>query len=150
MTDKLTECPYYLISRAALAITSALKRGYTAAGAGRVKPAYLGVLMGLWEKDSQRVVELGRKAGLEPSTMTGLIDRMERDGFVRREPDPADRRALRVRLTARSLNMREAVTAVTDTILEDVLTGITGKDLEAMKGVLKQILRNLDYDVNGG
>lgn len=40
---------------------------------------------------------LAQRAGLHPATMTGVIDRLERDGWVMRERDPADRRAVLVR-----------------------------------------------------
>jgi DNA-binding MarR family transcriptional regulator len=40
---------------------------------------------------------LARHAGLHPATMTGIVDRLERAGWVARERDPADRRAVLVR-----------------------------------------------------
>lgn len=40
---------------------------------------------------------LARRAGLHPATMTGVIDRLERGGWVVRERDPADRRGVVVR-----------------------------------------------------
>lgn len=36
---------------------------------------------------------LARRAGLHPATMTGILDRLERAGWIARERDPADRRA---------------------------------------------------------
>ena len=41
--------------------------------------------------------ELARRAGLHPATMTGILDRLERGGWIVRECDPSDRRAVRVR-----------------------------------------------------
>jgi DNA-binding MarR family transcriptional regulator len=43
--------------------------------------------------------ELGAVLGLAKSSLTGLVDRTERNGLVRREADPADARAVRVVLT---------------------------------------------------
>jgi len=43
--------------------------------------------------------ELADKAGVTRATMTGLIDTLERDGLVSRDPDPDDRRMMSVRLT---------------------------------------------------
>lgn len=40
---------------------------------------------------------LARRAGLHPATMTGVLDRLERAGWVARDRDPADRRAFTVR-----------------------------------------------------
>src|SRR3954469_17987154 len=44
--------------------------------------------------------ELGAMLRLAKSSLTGLVDRTERNGLVRREPDPQDTRAVRVALTA--------------------------------------------------
>jgi DNA-binding MarR family transcriptional regulator len=41
--------------------------------------------------------ELARRAGLHPATMTGILDRLERGGWIVRERDPSDRRAVSVR-----------------------------------------------------
>jgi DNA-binding MarR family transcriptional regulator len=40
---------------------------------------------------------LARRAGLHPATMTGILDRLERGGWIVRERDPSDRRAVVVR-----------------------------------------------------
>ena len=40
---------------------------------------------------------LARRAGLHPATMTGIVDRLERAGWVARERDPSDRRAVVIR-----------------------------------------------------
>src|SRR5881394_3323856 len=40
---------------------------------------------------------LARRAGLHPATMTGILDRLQRGGWIVRERDPSDRRAVRVR-----------------------------------------------------
>jgi DNA-binding MarR family transcriptional regulator len=44
---------------------------------------------------------LARRTGLHPATMTGILDRLERGGWVVRERDPADRRAVVVREAGR-------------------------------------------------
>jgi DNA-binding MarR family transcriptional regulator len=46
-----------------------------------------------------RIGELAATEQVEPPTMTRLIDGLERDGYVAREPDPQDARAVRVRAT---------------------------------------------------
>ena len=43
--------------------------------------------------------ELADRAGVTRATMTGLIDTLEKDGYVKREPDPSDRRMMSVQLT---------------------------------------------------
>jgi len=78
-----------------------------------------GVLMLLWRSSEPRngdipitqgpcgprtPAELAEAAGVTRATMTGLIDTLERDGYVVREPDPSDRRMLLVRLTKKAEN----------------------------------------------
>jgi DNA-binding MarR family transcriptional regulator len=43
--------------------------------------------------------ELAAATGLSPAAITTLVDRLENEGFVRRGPDPADRRRVRIQLT---------------------------------------------------
>ena len=45
--------------------------------------------------------QLADLAGVARATMTGLVDTLERDGLVKREPDPVDRRMMSVNLTQR-------------------------------------------------
>ncbi len=42
--------------------------------------------------------ELARRAGLHPATMTGVLDRLERGGWIARDRDPADRRGVLIRV----------------------------------------------------
>src|SRR5215467_2207709 len=41
---------------------------------------------------------LARRAGLHPATVTGILDRLERAGWVARDRDPGDRRAVVIRV----------------------------------------------------
>jgi len=138
-----TDCPYYLISRVTLQVSSALKKGLTRAGVGMVKPAYLGVLLGLWYEDEIRVIHLARRAGLEPSTMTGLLDRMERDGLIVRKADPVDRRALLIQLTSEGRRLEQPVRETVNGVLGKVFAGISEKNLTHTLQILQKTLHNL-------
>ncbi|MBW2654815.1 MAG: MarR family transcriptional regulator [Deltaproteobacteria bacterium] len=136
------DCPYYLLSRATLAVTSLLKKRFADEGISTIRPAYLGVLLSLWDKDGLKANELGKRAGLEPSTMTGLLDRMERDGLVKREPDPNDRRANRIHLTQEGVDAEVSATKVVSATLKKVFRTISKKDIETTKNLLRTILLN--------
>ena len=142
--EQPSECPFYLISRVTLQVTSALKRGMTAAGIDAVKPAYLGVLLCLWAEDGRKTVDLARCARLEPSSLTGLLDRMERDGLVFRAPDPRDRRAHRICLTAAGQAVKSPAERVTTQVLDQVFDGIGTADLERTMDVLQRVLTNIE------
>lgn len=58
-----------------------------------------------------RVTELAEQAGVTKQTAGYLVDQLERAGYVRRMPDPADARARLVRLADRGLAVREVAKA---------------------------------------
>ncbi|QRN99182.1 MarR family transcriptional regulator [Archangium violaceum] len=58
----------------------------------------------LLEKDALRMKEVSEALGVVPRTLTDTVDGLEAEGLVKREEDPNDRRATRLRLTAAGLN----------------------------------------------
>ncbi|MDQ3741883.1 MAG: MarR family transcriptional regulator [Actinomycetota bacterium] len=56
-----------------------------------------------------RVNELAREVVLSPTAMSRFVDRVERAGHVRREPDPDDRRALQIALTDEGVEALRAI-----------------------------------------
>ncbi len=137
-----TDCPYYLVSRLSLQITTALRKTFINAGIGRVRPSYLGVLWSLWLEDGVKTSELGRSAGLEPSTMTGLLDRMERDDLVMRKPDPGDRRAQLIWLTDRGKKLKGVATRMVNETMARVFSTFDDNELGQLKESLKRALAN--------
>ncbi|MBI5572474.1 MAG: MarR family transcriptional regulator [Desulfomonile tiedjei] len=134
------ECPLYLVSRLSLVITSALKKRLTEAGLGHFKPAYLWALMSLWVEDGLKVTDIARGARLDTSTMTGLLDRMERDGLVMRTADMTDRRTLRIYLTDEGKRIQNPVIAETLQVLDECFGGIPEEDLNVTKATLAKVL----------
>ncbi len=134
------ECPYYLVSRVALCMTTRFKRRLVEAGFTQVKPAYLWALMSLWRADGLKVVELAREAALETSTMTGLLDRMERDALVVRTADPDDRRTLRIYLTDEGKRIRRPVIELAQSMMDELLMGIPPEEVSVVSGVLRRVL----------
>jgi len=81
---------------------------------------------------------LARRAGLHPATMTGILDRLERAGWVERERDPADRRAVRVRaLPDRAGEVIRLYGGMSDA-LDELLTGYTDDQLETIADFLRK------------
>ena len=62
-------------------------------------PSQFFVLDALWSKDSVSIGELGEQVALDTSTLTGILDRLERNELVERHQNPADRRSVLVTLT---------------------------------------------------
>ena len=62
-------------------------------------PQQFGLLGFLWRQDGQSQAELSQRSQIDRTTMGGLVDRLEKEGLVRRAPHPEDRRAYRILLT---------------------------------------------------
>jgi MarR family transcriptional regulator, organic hydroperoxide resistance regulator len=65
----------------------------------RLSPAEINVLACFGDADRRTVGELVAATAQRPSTLTGVLDRLERRELVARVPNPADRRSILVRLT---------------------------------------------------
>jgi len=59
------------------------------------------VIQALGLEGSRPIAAIGQQLGFTPSTMTGLVDRLEEQGLLRRQRHPSDRRATVLRLTSK-------------------------------------------------
>jgi DNA-binding MarR family transcriptional regulator len=71
------------------------------------------------------------------------IDRLEARGFVSRQPDPLDKRAKRVVLTARGAALLAELRAIGTVVNAERLTGISGTDIACTDEVLHRMKQNL-------
>ncbi|WP_225800864.1 MarR family winged helix-turn-helix transcriptional regulator [Streptomyces sp. NK15101] len=91
--------------------------------------------------------ELGAKLGLAKSSLTGLVDRTSRLGFVRREPDPGDRRAVRVTLTEDGARVAEDFYTETCRRIEELPAGLEGPDRERLAELLGRVVQDNEVPV---
>lgn len=92
----------YLLARASHAISAEFH--VTLRRAGLSVPVWR-VLASLSGAEPQTVTGLADACLLQQPTMTKLLDRMVRDGLVRRLPDPKDRRVVRIEMTPKGAEM---------------------------------------------
>lgn len=67
------------------------------------------MLVAVMEEEGLLPSALAHKTAQDRATTTGLLDRLERDGWVERRPDPRDRRSLRIFLTPQASQRRQAI-----------------------------------------
>ena len=81
---------------------------------------------------------LARRAGLHPATMTGILDRLERGGWVARERDPSDRRAVVVRaLRDRNAEVFRLYSGMNNS-MDDICAGYADTELELVADFLRR------------
>jgi len=87
---------------------------------------------------------LGARFKVPVSTMTGLVDRMEEKGLVRRVPGRRDRRSIELELTpAGSLALREHSRNI-EAIAAGMLDALSARDQNALIAILRRVRERLD------
>jgi DNA-binding MarR family transcriptional regulator len=93
---------------------TAFQMGESYFASHNITPGRFAVLMLLLKKTkgctaAGTPAELAEMSGVTRATMTGLIDTLERDGLVKREPDPTDRRMMSVNLTPKGVGLMHEI-----------------------------------------
>jgi DNA-binding MarR family transcriptional regulator len=130
----------YLVNRTARLMAQMFSRRLQRHG---VALAQWAILLFLYAKDGQTQRELSRVVAIEPPTVARTIDRMVRDGLVRREPHPHDGRATRIRVTPRALALRDELAA--ESIAGNQLAArvLSVDELETLKTLLRRVIDGL-------
>lgn len=87
--------------------------------------------------------ELARLLHHNPGALTRLLDKLEQQNYVRRVPDPKDRRALRIELTASGRTLWKRINACGERVAERALQNSTDKDRAQLQSLLNLVLANL-------
>ncbi|MDA8164925.1 MAG: MarR family transcriptional regulator [Desulfobacteraceae bacterium] len=87
--------------------------------------------------------ELVSRLSITPATGVRLIDRMERDGWVVRRPDPTDGRVKLVVPTPRAAVAWKQISEAGRKVLARAYRGISAAELETVKQVLARVRQNL-------
>jgi DNA-binding MarR family transcriptional regulator len=87
------------------------------------------------------MAELARCFDVEKAALTGLIDRAERRGLVKRSPVPGDRRALRVTPTDTGRRAAAAFHAEVNAELSRLLAPLAPQDRQHFRNTMAEVLR---------
>jgi MarR family transcriptional regulator, transcriptional regulator for hemolysin len=86
---------------------------------------------------------LGEIAEIEPMTLVRILDRMESDGWVERRPDPNDRRARTLYVTAGAAPILELIEKLSARMRADALAGLSAEQRGELMGLLEHVYQNL-------
>ena len=110
---------------------------------GLTYPQYL-VLLVLWEKDAQPVNDIAKRLFLETNTVTPLLQRMEKGGFLTREKGKKDARQMIVSLTRKGKDLQKKLTDVPATVGNAVVCdSVTSEKAPGLFRMLDDIIAKL-------
>ena len=134
--------PYFIFT-AAHAIERAMGEALEGCGITFRQCQMLGMLAA---RGSMTQTEVADQLGVEPSSVARLVDRMTRDGWIERRPDPDDRRKNRLVATGKAEPVWETVRQKGLAMRTKALRGLSEEEVAEMKRTLRHLRQNLAGD----
>ena len=100
------------------------------------------VIFALWNEDNIPIKNLVEKTSLDKATLTGIIDRLERDGYVNRIQSPDDKRVTLISRTGKDEIFKTKIPEVSDQQNAIFYKGFSTREIEEFEKYLKRILEN--------
>jgi DNA-binding MarR family transcriptional regulator len=102
------------------------------------------VLAALREKDGRRMGELSATTSIEVSTLTRLVDQMEKRDLVARRRDAADARAVALFVAAAGRRLTRRIVPIAERYEKVALDGFAACEAEALKAALRRLYANME------
>lgn len=102
------------------------------------------ILYVLWQEDSIAIKELSNKTGLALTTLTSMLDRMEKMDLIKRTFDKTDRRKILIILTEKSISLKVAYYEVSEKMSEIFYNKFSKEEINQFEDYLDRILINLN------
>lgn len=129
----------YLILTAQHRLKLSIRDAFRAAGV-EITLEQAGILFLLIEENGQAMSNLSRLLSLDNSTVTGLIDRLEKAGFARRRSNKNDRRVSLIHITPRGIKEAEKAGKVIKRVNGEIRAGFSKDEIESFKKVLNGVV----------
>ena len=100
------------------------------------------IIFALWGKDDVPIKTLCEKTSLDKSTLTGIIDRLERDGYIERKPSETDKRSTLICLTGKEQEFAKNVQKVSNQMNKIFYKGFSDDEIIQFDSMLERILIN--------
>jgi len=101
------------------------------------------ILYILWNGDNIPISELSDKTGLAKTTLTGMLDRLEKSKHIQRVYDTADRRTVKIKLTETAKNLKNQYDEVSMRMSSIFYEGFSDDEIIAFEKYLMRIQENL-------
>jgi MarR family transcriptional regulator, organic hydroperoxide resistance regulator len=101
------------------------------------------VLCCLWQEDGLPTSSIGDRLKQVGGTLTGVLDRMEERGLVRRERDSDDRRIWRIWLTNAGKELERVLPPIAAELRDETMQGLSLADREVFSRILNHAIANL-------
>ena len=108
-----------------------------------INPGQGRILYALWLNDGIPIQRLAEITALGTSTLTSMLDRMEKDQILVRNKNPEDRRSYLIHLTPKSKKMQERFGMVSQKMTNIYYSGFSQSERALLENQLERIFQNL-------
>ena len=131
---QLEECVNYLLTTAQHSVFLKMTEKLSVFD---LTPVQYAVLYCLWENDKKSPKEIAERLKLENSTISGILERMEKKGLIKRMISKEDRRFIQIMLTEKGAVLEKDVLAAVDKVNEEVMSVFSTEECENLKTQLR-------------
>lgn len=135
---ELNQCINYLLTTAQHNIFQAFSNRLSPFD---ITPVQYGVLNCIWKENATSPKQIAELLMLENSTVSGVLERMEKKMLIERNISKEDRRYIQVELTERGKMLEKDVLNVVEAFNREVFSTISKDDEELLKELLKKLTR---------
>jgi len=101
------------------------------------------IIFDLYLNDRSNMKDIAGRLQLDSPAITGLIDRLEKEGLVERTADPSDRRSLQIVLTRRGRSLTEKIIPLALRFNERLKEAFNGEELQMLDRSLSKLEEKL-------
>ena len=110
----------------------------------KVTPAQAGILFLLSEKDGRTMGEMSKILSMDNSTITGLVNRLEKMGLVLRKASIYDRRSSHVHIRPEGIDEMNKARSIVGKVNQEIKNGFTVEELESFKKIMRSFFEKFD------
>ncbi|WP_101698429.1 MarR family winged helix-turn-helix transcriptional regulator [Clostridium minihomine] len=140
---KFSNCINYLLT---ISQHEVFQNFFTRLSPYGITPGQYGVLNCLWENGPTTPKEIARYLRLENSTVSGVLDRMQRRGLIDRVVDPNNRRSIQVVALPEAQAIKDNVLKTVEELNIEILQDFTPEEKEILMKALCRIGRIEDEE----
>lgn len=104
----------------------------------------------VWRNPGERQAMLADRMYVEPMTLVGYLDTLEKAGLIRRCPDPSDKRAKLIELTPQASPVLQRIGAALQSVRLKALEDVPSEDRKTLESLLQTMKDSLLQEVSKG
>jgi DNA-binding MarR family transcriptional regulator len=132
----INDCIFFLLAKCSQTSVKFWAQKVSSLGVTAVQAMVLGFLS---EEDMITSRQLGERTVIDSATLTGILDRLEIVGYIKRQSNPDDRRSIIISLTAAGKEVASDVRILVDQANQEFLQKLSKEEEAMLRGLLRRL-----------